>query len=205
MPRIPQTSSTAVSSHFTNMTPLQINIDTTTSIVTIIVFIFGLGAAWGTLKHAVSNIAKSLEKIEKKLLEKIEPEIAAIGKQVAVLWADKYAPADSPRKLNERGMEILNGSGIKEMVHNQKQELLELVRAKQLTNPYDAELEIQKIMMDLPNRHPDLLDRLKIGAYNSGVDLNTVLFTGSIYLRDSIFKELGFNLDDLDNPSNPPA
>ncbi|MEI6490578.1 MAG: hypothetical protein WCO16_02330 [bacterium] len=137
----------------------------------------------------------------KKTLDKIEvihTDVSDIKPKVDILWKDKLAPASSPRQLNDRGTNILNDSGIKTIVDEKKDELVILVKAKEAKNPYDAELAISSVMMELPSHCPDVTDRLKQGAFQSGVDVNTVLYVGSIYLRNLIFSELGFSLDDLD-------
>ncbi len=178
---------------------VQINVSLFTGIITCVLFLVGIGLAWGTLKTAVSHIAKALEEIK--------PDIKDLREKMAVLWQDKLAPAHSPRQLNELGTKILEQSGIKTIVENKKEELLARVRSENAQNPYDAEIAIQKIMLDLPNRNPELVDQLKNGAFGAGVDVNTVLFVGSIYLRNLIFIDLGFSLDDLStkiqNPSAP--
>lgn len=118
-----------------------------------------------------------------------------IKTKVDLLWTDKYAPARSPRQLNERGSAIFKESGIKEIVDGRKLKLLEIVKSKNLRNPYDAEQFIVQLMSELPSRYPELVDTLKDGAFRTGVDINTVLFIGSIYLRDLIFPELGFGVN----------
>jgi hypothetical protein len=139
----------------------------------------------------------------KKTFDKVETtanDVSEMKPKLDILWRDKIAPSNSPRQLNERGMDILNTSGIKEVVDQKKDLLLKLVKEKNSTNPYDTEIAISAVMMDLPKHCADIVDKLKQGAFMSGVDINTVLFTGAIYLRNLIFKELGFELQDLDIP-----
>ncbi len=139
----------------------------------------------------------------KKTLDKVEVvhlDVSDMKPKVDILWKDKLAPSSSPRQLNDRGTNILNDSGIKTIVDEKKDELFELVRLKESKNPYDAEVAIATVMMELPSHCPDVTDRLKQGAFQSGVDVNTVLYVGSIYLRNIIFSELGFSIEDLDKP-----
>jgi hypothetical protein len=96
----------------------------------------------------------------------------------------------------------LSKSGIKKIIDEKKESLLKLVKDKQTTNAYDAEIAIYSVMMELPNHCPDVIDRLKQGAFLSGVDINTVLFVGSIYFRNLIFPDLGLSLEDLDKPKD---
>jgi len=119
--------------------------------------------------------------------------------RVESLWKDKFAPSRSPRKLNDYGQKILDGSGIREVVDNKRLKLLELVKVRaKIKNAYDAEQVIFNIMEDLPKHCPDVIDKLKTGAFNTGSSLGTVLFVGGFYLRDLIFPELGFTIDQID-------
>ncbi len=135
-------------------------------------------------------------------IKDIKPKVADMFPKLDILWKDKIAPANSPRQLNSRGQAILDDSGIKEIIDAKKDELLKLVQSKNTTNPYDAEKVISEIMMELPIHCPDVVESLKQGAFQSGVDINTVLFAGSIYLRNLIFPDLGFSLEDLDKPKS---
>lgn len=58
------------------------------------------------------------------------------------------------------------------------------------------------LMEALPKHYPDVIRNLKEGAFHVGADLDAVLFVGSIYLRNLIFKDLKFDLDDLDKSKN---
>jgi hypothetical protein len=75
------------------------------------------------------------------------------------------------------------------------------VKEKNPTNPYDAEMTIEEIMLELPKHCPDIVENLKQGAFKTGVDVGSVLFIGAVYLRDIIFSDLGFSLSDLDKPN----
>ena len=139
----------------------------------------------------------------KKTLDKTELiafDVSDIKPKVDILWKDKIAPSFSPRQLNEQGNNILRASGIKEIIDTKKDDLLKLVKAKKVSNPYDAEESIGAVMLELPRYYPDIIDKIKLGAFNTGANMDTVLFAGSIYLRNLIFKDLGFSLDDLDQP-----
>jgi len=120
-------------------------------------------------------------------------DVADMKSKLGALWADKYAPAHSQRQLNDRGNAVFYESGIKEIIDAKKSDLFKIVKEKDLQNPYDAEMFIAQIMTELPTRFPDTVEKLKEGAFRTGVDINTVLFVGSIYLRDLLFSDLGFS------------
>lgn len=132
--------------------------------------------------------------------DSISEKVSDMKPKVDILWQDKVAPANSPRQLNDRGNNILIESGIKEIIDTKKDTLLDIVRKKNLNNPYDTELAIQQIMNELPIHCPDIVDKLKTGAFKTGADIGTILFVGGIYFRNKVFPDLGFSIEDLDKP-----
>lgn len=171
----------------------------------------GIGIAWGTLKRDVKSLEHNLGKLETLIVDvahsltSVQSNVSDIRTQSAVtedrvetLWRDKFAPSQSPRKLNERGHSILEQSGIKDIVNEKENALLEIIRSKNPTTAYDTENVIFAVVADLPKHCPNIINRLKDGAFKSGADIDAVLFVGGIYLRDKIFPALGFSLTDLD-------
>lgn len=177
-----------------------IQIGTLQVVIGVIVFLVGIGIAWGTLKTLVAGMKKTLDEEIKPDLKDIRERFSATAGKVDTLWKDRYAPANSPRQLNDRGKEILNNSGIKELIEQKQNDLLEKLKIQETKNPYDAEKEILNLVVGLPSLYPDTLEQLKTGAFKTGVDINTLLLVGSYHLRDLIFEQLGFKLEDLDKP-----
>lgn len=136
-----------------------------------------------------------------KDLDEIRPKVNDMWPKVEILWRDRAAPTKSPRQLNEKGRAILEKSGIKEIVDEHRSRLLALVAAKKPTNAYDAEQMILAVVNQLPTDYPELTERLKDGAFKVGDDIGTVLFVGGIYLRNLIFRDLGFSLGEIDAAS----
>ena len=134
-------------------------------------------------------------------IKNVRERLITVETRIDVLWKDKYAPASSPRQLNEKGQEILDKSGIKTIIDEKREKLTEIVKALNPKNAYDAENAILITVADLPKHCPDILDRLKDGAFKTGADIDTLSLVGSIYLRNLIFKELGFEIEDIDKPS----
>lgn len=185
-----------------------IEIGTFEAFVGIATMLISIGIAWGMLKSQVSSIKAAID-------EDIRPEIKALRKDLHILtnefkivqdrvetmwnrletsWKDRVAPASSPRQLNELGENILENSGIKEVIDKYKNELFTIVKEKAPSNPYDAENLILETVDNLPQMHPELIDQLKEGAFLTGENLDSVLFIGGIYLRNLIFEDLGFLL-----------
>lgn len=159
----------------------------------------------GKKLEKIDSVSKTIEGEISPGLKDVRERFMVVEDRVESLWKDKLAPAQSPRQLNERGENVLNESGIKSIVDKNKEKLLGLVRQKDVTNAYDAERAISEVMMDLPKHCPEIVDDLKNGAFRVGADVDAVLFVGSIYLRNLIFSELGFNLKDLDGSNELPA
>lgn len=136
-------------------------------------------------------------------LKQVREKFFALEERVNSSWKDSLTPANSPRQLNKRGSDVLKTSGIIHIVDNNLEKLTKIIKDKNIDNPYDAEIAIGEVMAELPKHCPELIKDLKEGAFNSGVSVASVLFVGSIYLRNLIFeKELGFKLDQLDKENN---
>ncbi len=125
-------------------------------------------------------------------------KFSVVESRVNDLWEDRTAPSHSPRKLNNKGESILKISGIKEIIDSKKEELKEKIKAAGHTNPYDIEQKILEVAYSIQDLYPELLDKIKEGAFKSGADIQAVLFVGGIYLRDKIFPELGLSVNDID-------
>lgn len=183
-----------------NQFPQKIEIGTVSAIIGMIVFIGSMGIAWGTLRTLVKGIKTTLDNNIVPDLKDTRERFIKVEDRVETLWKDKLAPASSPRQLNDKGNGILNSSGIKEVIDKNKAKLLILVKDKNPKNAYDAEEAIEQVMAELPKNFPEVIDNLKNGAFKVGAEMGALLFVGSIYLRNQIFKDLGFGLDDLDKP-----
>lgn len=178
--------------------PTKIEIGTIPTIIGIFSVLIVIGIAWGTLKTLVEGIKQTLNDEIKPDLKDVRERFIVVEERVDTIWKDRLAPAHSPRQLNEKGQSILVGSGIKEIIDIKKDHLLELVKAKQITNAYDAEEAVLSVVMELQKNCPDMVEKLKTGAFRVGADVSAVLFVGGIYLRNEIFPTLGFTLEDLD-------
>ena len=179
-----------------------IEIGTLESILGIIVILISVGIAWGKIKTIIEEIKGTLDTKIEPDLKNVRERFGIVESKVESLWKDKYAPGSSPRQLNERGTSILEESGIKEIIDKNKAKLLKAVKDKNMKNAYDAENAIFSVMQELSKHCPDVEDKLKEGAFRSGADFDGVLFVGAIYLRDLIFEDLGFKLNELDKSEN---
>jgi hypothetical protein len=171
-----------------------IQIGSVESFVALVVFVFGVGAAWTNLKSSVQNLENTLKDEIAPDLKDMRERFALIEDRVDSLWKDKLAPARSPRVLNARGRRILKDSGIQKIVEDQRQELERVLRASNPATAYDAERQAISTVMSLPNRSPELVAKIKEGAFRVGAEVDSVLFVGGVYFRDEVFPKLGFGL-----------
>ena len=178
---------------------IQITIGTLQGILALAGIVLGIGITFGILKNSVDTIVKKIDNLIEPDLRDMRERFGGIESKVDTLWKDRYAPASSPRQLNEQGQEILQKSGIKEMIDGKKEELTNLVKQKNPQNAYDAEKAILATMQEFSEHYPALIDQLKNGAFQAGADIDGVLFVGGIYLRELIFPVLGFSPGDIDN------
>ncbi len=133
---------------------------------------------------------------------KIENSIEWIKNEIEKIWnivrEKPITVSNSPMVLNETGQKILNESGIKNIILENKEMLLNAIREKNPETAYDVQ-EIAKKVVNLLKENTDIFIRLKNGAFKSGTNIDSVLLVGSFPLRDMALKELGFKTEDLDN------
>jgi hypothetical protein len=151
----------------------------------------------GKKLQLLDSLEETIKMDIKPDLKNLRERFAVVEDRVNFLWKDKFAPASSPRQLNERGQNILEGSGIKKIIDSKKTELFAIIRGKNFSNPYDAEQGILSMVDEFKN-DSSLINKLKTSAFSVGAEIDAVLLVGGIYLRDLIFEDLGFSLGDLD-------
>ena len=129
-------------------------------------------------------------------------KIPDIEVKVTELWKFRMAKNESPLVLNDKGITILNESEIKQIVDIKYQDILNKVKSINPPNAYQAQETVVVVVKDLIS-DPGLRNKIEAGAYKSGVDVETVLFVGALYVRDKILLELNLipaNID-KDDPS----
>lgn len=139
----------------------------------------------GTIVQGIQTINKTIEPV---------PEIAA---RVEVLWSNQTTVSRSPMQLNEVGEKVLKQSNIRELTQKYYDDILVKIKDLNPPNPYQA----QQILIDVVNAYKNVdeyKNKLETGAFNAGMDVDTVLLVGAIDIRDRIIKDIGFQIDDID-------
>lgn len=174
-----------------------IQIGTVESVVGILAIVLAVGIAWGTLRTKVVNIDKDVDEI-KKDTKAFTSDIAAIKTIVYREYQSKYAKQNSPRQLTEKGLHVLEKSGIRDVIDANKIELIEKLKARKPETAYDAENCVLEIVSDFVKSNEQLLNTIKEKTFTLGETVDIVLFVGGIYFRDYALPEIGFNVVDID-------
>ena len=130
-------------------------------------------------------IVKILEKTDK-----IGDDVADMKPKIKVLWEMQFATSNSPL--------------IKQIIDSKLEQLLDELKNKKPENAYQIQECARKVMQILKN-DSEILSKLQVGAYNTGVDVDTVLFTGSLYLRDLALPKFNCKLEDVDDKKAIPG
>ena len=70
--------------------------------------------------------------------DKISVDVGYMKPKVKILWELQFASGKSPLTLNERGLNILDKSGIKELVDNALPQFLDEIQEKNPKSAYEV-------------------------------------------------------------------
>lgn len=138
----------------------------------------------------IETIESALKEIKTKfgiLWEKsltIEKDVKTHDRDIVFLKGKSYATSNSPLELNEDGERVLKESKINAIIDDRGDELVEKIKQTNPETLYDAQITAQNILEAIMKESHNILLAVKNGAYNSGVDIDIVVFVGSLYLRD---------------------
>lgn len=168
----------------------------------IILLIFRSGKVVQNIEHIDKDLTKlesDVKDIDNDMHEvKLQVgKISFIEQRLDSLWKSFFSVSKSPMQLNDRGLKILEDSGIKIIVEDKFTEIVQKVKNRNPKNAYEIQEFTQQIVEEYKS-DLTLKNSLENGAFKSGADVSTVLLVGGIYIRDRVLKELGFNIDDID-------
>lgn len=168
----------------------------------IITLIYKIGMNVSKMREThrrVGNVEGDVSEIKgdvKSLLVKTE----GWGVKIDWLWGRRLTTSHSPRVLNEFGEKVLADSGIKDIIDTHYEKILTKVKGMNPPNAYQAEECVIKAVKDL-DQEDDLISKLQDGAFKVGLDVDSVLLVGAIYVRDQILAQLSFKVDDINDHS----
>ncbi|NQV18663.1 MAG: hypothetical protein HQ534_08995 [Armatimonadetes bacterium] len=168
-------------------------------------FIVAVGVVLVATGKAVSKldyIEKAISTIqgEIKIIPLLDERIKAIQRQISGIWTRKFTVSNSPLSLNTYGKKILKVSGIKKVIEEHYKEILEDVRILKPKTALQGQESIIAIVLKF-KLDENLKTILENGAFESGVDVDTVLAVGAIDIRDKMLEDIGFNINDLKDES----
>ena len=142
----------------------------TLGVVLVSVLIFIFKNVWGDIKEL------------KKTTGKMNNRLASIEAVLPILRGKILGVSDSPMKLTQEGEKVLNGSGCRQYLEDNKENLL-----KQFDNikiPFDIEEKARNIIR---NSREDMDSYInKDFMHNEGKSFDDVIFVLGIELRDMV-------------------
>jgi hypothetical protein len=161
----------------------------------------------GQIQHQLQALAMQVQSLMivveslVRKVQKIEVDIVELRVKVEVLWQKHLSQSNSPLALNDNGQRILKSSGIDVLMDQRYNEILNNVRSHKPTNVY----QVQELVITTCYGYKDdasWREQLEIAAFQSGCDVGTLLYVGSLNIRDNVIRDLGFNPE---NPQQVPA
>ena len=159
-----------------------------------------LGESKSDIKYMRKEIEIKINPAINSLNEKfnrLDKTVGIMKNKIDLIWRDELAVSNSPLQLNERGQKIFDRSGIKEIIKERLEELYKEVKEKNPRNAYWIQ-EYTKLAVYKLRKDEKLLPKLEIAAYESGTDIDSILFVGAIYLRNKILPRFNCKLEDID-------
>jgi len=190
----------------------------TAQVATLCLCILGVAGSWISMhfrsKKIVANLqtlTKQVERMERKCNEMKQQmdddlknnytAITELKTNVNSLWSANYAKSKSPMILNERGLQLLQLSGIATIVDKHRGDILLYLRNAQLNSSYEVQEAIILFMNNL-SKHPEIMAQIEQCAHKARTDVYALLIVGTLYIRDSILAELGFKIEHME-PHQP--
>jgi hypothetical protein len=181
--------------------PTVIQVGLLESAVGLAAIVLAAGVAWGTLKTKVGQLDKDVAEI-KQDTKKFAKDMAVVKTIVQKEAQDGYAVANSPRRLTERGANLLENSGIKELIDANRADILVEIKQKAPKTAYDAEICVMNVIENFFRNNEALNNALKEKTFALGENIEIVYFVGGIYFRDIALPEIGFKINDIDKSTD---
>ena len=102
----------------------------------------------------------------------------------------------SPISLNEKGLALLEASGAKQFVQDNKVSLIAKIRELGHSTAYDVQENAKKAIASLKDDANFV--PLKQYAFREGIELELIELAAALCLRDTALSDFGFSLTDVD-------
>ena len=143
----------------------------------------------GQYKNKIDRLEKDFEKItERKDLLRTDVDRLLEFKIQAQKFIDRSIYKDqSPLSLTDFGEELVNGSGLRDVFNEVKDDLVGMLEDMEPASQYDTQEKARALMDNLAGYEP--FKRVEKYAFDHGKDLNQILRAGAILLRDYYFEK----------------
>lgn len=139
-------------------------------------------ATLGFMQKSIDSLTKSIQKENKLII-------------------DPYTKSHSPLSITEAGREMMDRLGVDDMFEKNWPRIEAFIEDKlEYKNPYD----IQEFLIQQAVVYPekflqiDEIDKIKLDAYNTGVDIVPYMKVIAILARDKYFSEHNILVEDVD-------
>lgn len=152
-----------------------------------------IAALFATIGYFVKKILDSTEKMKSELkpltpaIIEIQGKFSEAGHQI--LFPLTVAPG-SPLHVTEYGDKLLRESGFYDVLKNNRDELVQLVKDRKPTTNYDIQQYSIEVISDLLASNDEMSVCLKDYAFNNGMKLDILSAPAGIALRDEVMKEV---------------
>lgn len=140
----------------------------------------GLDTDMNVIKRDVATIKGKISTVEKLLKNILNSNMTPT--------ATGLMQSNSPLQLTEKGNNLLEDCGFKEIYQTNKESILSLVKRQNPKLKYEAQETSMSVIMDISNE--EFMSPIKKYSFEHGLNLIDVLKVSSIFLRDEIIKEL---------------
>jgi hypothetical protein len=138
-----------------------ITIEAWQAILGAVVFIFGVGAAWGTLKTDIRNISKGLADLKRNF----DDYILGLAQRAAA----GDGQASSPYQPSQEGKDLLNESGAGELISTDdfKNWIFRMVDERMPKADFEVEAKVLSVLIE--HKHDARWDKIKEFIFNHPV------------------------------------
>lgn len=165
----------------------------------IAVLVLSVLGSIGVLIYKAGGLVNLVESMKQDVgkIPGIELRLIAVEAKVDGLWRQNTTVSRSPMILNDVGHRIIESSKISELTDKYYDQIVRDVKVLNPPNPFQAQEVLISIVKKFKDNE-DCKERLERAAFNSGYDIDTVLFVAAINIRDRVIIDLGFKMEDID-------
>jgi hypothetical protein len=149
-----------------------------------------------TLNKDVSEVKVAITYM-RDALDSIRQSLQNDQKLIINPYARKY----SPMRITDKGNEMIDRVGMRQMVEGNRLSADEYMKdSLSSENPYDIQQFLMEHIIAYPEKFikTEDLDKLKLLAYNEGLQLGAYLTVAAILIRDRYFSENNIDIDEVD-------